>query len=167
MAERRDNRAEITDIACADGFCVIHLRKCMMNREVGFGRRLLEILEAEQLSFEHAPSGIDSLSVVLEGAALPAEKERHVLNRIHTELSPDHVVVERDLSLITLVGQNVRCAVGLAARACDALAQAGVNIELIDHGACETSLMFGVREIDRRRAVQALDRALLETDKPQ
>lgn len=166
MAEHRYEPSENAGIASADGFCAIYLRKCMLNRQVGFGRRLLEILEAEQVSFEHAPSGIDSISVVLDGALLPAGKQRRVLSRIQTELKPDEVAVQHGLSLITLVGPRVRHTVGLAAKACGALAEAGVNIELIDQGSSDTSIMFGVKESDRRRAVQALGRALTGTEKP-
>jgi len=166
MAEYSYGHDEITGIASRGTFSAIHLSKCMMNREVGFGRRLLQILEEEQLSFEHAPSGIDNMSVVLDSALFTAEKEREVLSRIETELGADEVTIEHGLSLITIIGQNVRYSVGLAAKACTALAEAGVNIELIDQGSSEVSLMFGVKEVDRKRAIQALDRALLGIEKP-
>ena len=166
MAEYIYEHDEITGIASRGTCSVIHLSKCMMNREVGFGRRLLQILEEEQLSLEHAPSGIDNMSVIVDSALLTTEKERHMLSRIETELGADEVTVEHGLSLITITGQNVRYGVGLAAKACGALAEAGVNIEMIDHGSSEISLIFGVKKVDRQRAVQALDRALLGIEKP-
>jgi aspartate kinase len=133
----------------------------MMNREVGFGRRLLQILEQEQLSFEHVPSGIDSMSVILRRVALTQEKEEHVLNRIQKELRPDDVTIEHDLALIMVVGEGMRYAVGMAAKACGALANSGVNIEMINQGSSEISIMFGVKEMDQKTAVEALGRALL------
>jgi len=166
VAERKYEHGEVTGIASADGFSAIYLSKYMMNREVGFGRRLLQILEEEQLSFEHAPSGIDNMSVILRTSPFSAEKEQQVLDRIQTELNADDVSLEHGLSLIMIVGEGMRYAVGLAARACAALANAGVNIELINQGSSEISIMFGVKEVDRKHAVQALGQALLTTDGP-
>jgi len=165
VAERKYEHGEVTGIASADGFSAIYLSKYMMNREVGFGRRLLQILEQEELSFEHAPSGIDNMSVILRSAPFSAEKEQHVLNRITNELGVDDATIEHGLSLIMIVGEGMRYAVGLAAKACAALANAGVNIEMINQGSSEISIMFGVKEVDRKQAVQALGHALLKINK--
>lgn len=164
VAERRYEHGEVTGIASADGFSAIYLSKYMMNREVGFGRQLLQILEEEELSFEHAPSGIDNMSVILRSASFTPEKEQHVLGRIESELRVDDATIEHGLSLIMIVGEGMRYAVGLAAKACGALADAGVNIEMINQGSSEISIMFGVKEVDRKQAVQALGHALLKID---
>jgi aspartate kinase len=161
VPQRQYRHGEVIGIASAGGFSTIYLSKYMMNREVGFGRRFLQILEQEQLSFEHVPSGIDSMSVILRSAALTPEKEEHVLNRIREELRPDDVTVEHDLALIMVVGEGMRYAVGMAAQACAALANSGVNIEMINQGSSEISIMFGVKEMDHKTAVEALGRALL------
>lgn len=166
VAERKYEHGEVSGIASADGFSAIYLSKYMMNREMGFGRRLLQILEEEQLSFEHAPSGIDNMSVILRSASFTAEREQQILDRIRNELVPDDVTIEHGLSLIMIVGEGMRYAVGLAAKACGALAEAGVNIELINQGSSEISIMFGVKEVDRKHAVQALGHALLKIDGP-
>ena len=160
VPQRRYEHGEVTGIASAGGFSAISLSKYMMNREVGFGRRLLQIVEEEDLSFEHAPSGIDNMSVIIKSEPFTDEKERRVLARIQEELEPDELSVEHGLSLIMIVGEGMRYAVGIAAKACEALSQAGVNIELINQGSSETSIMFGVKEVDRKKAVQALGRAL-------
>ncbi|MBN1360941.1 MAG: aspartate kinase [Sedimentisphaerales bacterium] len=165
VAERKYEHGEITGIASADGFSTISLSKYMMNRELGFGRRLLQILEEEQLSFEHVPSGIDNMSVVLRSAPFTPEKEAHVLNRLQTELGVDDVTIEHGMSLVMIVGEGMRYAVGIAAKACAALANAGVNIEMINQGSSEISIMFGVKEVDRKQAIQALGHALLKVDK--
>ncbi len=161
VPQRKYRHGEVIGIASAGGFSTIYLSKYMMNREVGFGRRLLQILEQEQLSFEHVPSGIDSMSVILRRVALTQEKEEHVLNRIQKELRPDDVTIEHDLALIMVVGEGMRYAVGTAAKACGALANSGVNIEMINQGSSEISIMFGVKEMDQKTAVEALGRALL------
>jgi aspartate kinase len=162
VAERKYRHGEITGIASADGFSTIYLSKYMMNRELGFGRRLLQILEEEHLSFEHAPSGIDNMSVLLRSTHFTPEKEEQVLRRLQTELGTDDATIEHGLSLIMIVGEGMRYAVGIAARACSALADAGVNIEMINQGSSEISIMFGVKEVDRKQAIQALGRALLK-----
>lgn len=160
VPQRPYKHGEVTGIASAEGFSAISLSKYMMNREVGFGRRLLQIVEEEGLSFEHAPSGIDNMSVIIKSEPLAGVKEKHVLARIQDELEPDELSVEHGLSLIMIVGEGMRYAVGVAAKACAALSQAGVNIELINQGSSEISIMFGVKEVDRKKAVQALGRAL-------
>ena len=165
VAERKYEQGEVTGIASADGFSAIYLSKYMMNREMGFGRRLLQVLEDERLSFEHVPSGIDDMSVILRSGQLTSEKEAQVLDRIRAELEVDDVTIEHGLSLIMIVGEGMRYAVGVAARACAALADAGVNIEMINQGSSEISIMFGVKEVDRKHAVHALGHALLRIGK--
>ncbi|MEN6338444.1 MAG: aspartate kinase [Phycisphaerales bacterium] len=161
VPQRKYQQGAVTGIASSGGFSSIYLSKYMMNREVGFGRRLLQILEQEKLSFEHAPSGIDNMSVILRTAALIHEKEAQILNHIRNELHPDDVTIEHGLALIMIVGEGMRYAVGLAAKACTALAEAGVNIEMMNQGSSEISIMFGVKDADRKTAVEALAKALL------
>jgi aspartate kinase len=156
VPERKYEQAEVTGISSADGFCSIYLDKYMMNRELGFGRRLLQILEEEDISFEHTPSGIDNMSVILQSSQLGPDKEKVVVDRFEQELSPDNVTVEHGLSLIMVVGEGMHYAVGMAARATEALSNAGVNIEMINQGASEISMMFAVKELDRKKAVHAL-----------
>jgi aspartate kinase len=160
IAPTRSNEERVVvGISSADGFCAIYIDKYMMNREVGFGRRVLQILEEEGISFEHTPSGIDNLSVILESAEISAEKEAQVVARINTELTPDKIEVEHGLALIMVVGEGMHYTVGMAAKATHALSEAGVNIEMINQGASEISIMFGVKETQRKQAVQALGNA--------
>ena len=147
---------QVAGIACAEGFCSVYVSKYLMNREVGFGRRLLQILEDERLSFEHAPSGIDNISVILREEQFSGKVEARVLERIRTELAVDDVSVERGLALVMVVGECMRHVVGIAARATAAFARAGVNIELINQGSSEVSMMFGVKAEDADGAVRAL-----------
>jgi len=147
---------QVAGIACDTGFCSIYLSKYLMNREVGFGRRLLQVLEDEGLSYEHTPSGIDNISVVLREKPFTAEKEARVVDRIRRDLGVDDVSVERGLALVMIVGECMRHAVGIAARACAAFARAEVNIEMINQGSSEVSMMFGVKHEDAPRAVRAL-----------
>jgi len=152
----------VVGIASSDGFCSIYLSKYLMNREVGFGRKLMQILEEENLSYEHMPSGIDNISIVLEEAGLTSERAAHVLRRIHDELDANDVSLERGLALIMIVGEGMRFAVGLAATATRALAEAGVNIEMMNQGSSEISMMFGVKAEQRERAVRSLYKAFFE-----
>lgn len=159
VPERKYEQAEVVGISSAEGFCSIYIDKYMMNREVGFGRRLLQILEEENISFEHTPSGIDNMSVILQSSQLGADKEKIIVQRFQDELEPDNVTVEHGLSLIMVVGEGMHYAVGMAARATGALSDAGVNIEMINQGASEISMMFAVKEPDRKKAVHALGSA--------
>lgn len=156
LPERKYVHGEIAGIAAKTGFCTVYLSKYLMNREIGFGRRLLQIFEDEGLSFEHMPSGIDNISVVLKEEELDTETEQTILRRIKEELQVDDVYVERGLALIMVAGEGMRYTVGLAAKATSALASAKVNIEMLDQGASEISMMFGVKAEDMPKAVRHL-----------
>jgi aspartate kinase len=156
VMERVCPLGSVTGIACAEGFCTIYASKYLMNREIGFGRRLFQILEDEGLSYEHSPSGVDNISVILRERELTPAKESVVVERIRDELECDDVEVERGLALVMIVGECMRNAVGVAARATKAFAAAGVNIEMINQGSSEVSMMFGVKAGDMARAVRAL-----------
>ncbi|MHB9132545.1 MAG: aspartate kinase [Armatimonadota bacterium] len=146
----------VVGIAASDGFCSIYVSKYMMNREVGFGRRLLQILEEENISFEHMPSGIDDISVIVSDSCFSDETEGRVLQRIKVELEADDVSVEHGLTLLMVVGEGMNHAIGLAARACRAFARANISLEMINQGSSEVSMMFGVNTPDVADAVRSL-----------
>ena len=162
VAEHRGTFARVVGIACAGGFCTVYVRKYLMNREIGFGRRLLQILEEEDIPYEHLPSGIDDMSIVLKEAVFSPDKEERVIGRIRAELEVDDIQVERGLALLMVVGEGMRYNVGLAAKATRALADNKVNIEMMNQGSSEISIMFGLKSEDRERAVAALHAAFFE-----
>nr|WP_263326166.1 aspartate kinase [Neobacillus sp. Marseille-Q6967] len=154
---QRDNtNGPVIGIASDNGFCSIYVSKYLMNREIGFGRKLLGILEEYGMSYEHTPSGIDDVSVILRENQFDLELENEIKWRIETELHADEVRIEHSLALIMVVGEGMRQNVGTMARAAKALGKAKVNIEMINQGSSEVSMMFGVKEVDEKRAVQAL-----------
>jgi aspartate kinase len=154
----------VAGIASDAGFCSIYVSKYMMNREVGFGRRLLQIIEDEGLSYEHTPSGIDNISVIVREKQFDAEAEAAVVGRIRKQLDVDDVSVERGLALVMIVGECMRHVVGIAARACGAFARAGISIEMINQGSTEVSMMFGVKADENAAAVRALYQEFFEND---
>ena len=159
VPKREPEHGSVVGISSAGGFCSIYIDKYMMNREVGFGRRLLSILEEEGISFEHTPSGIDNMSIILASANISDEKESHVVERIKTELQPDAVSVEHGLSMIMVVGEGMHYTPGMAAKATNAFSEAGVNLEMMNQGASEISMMFAVKDADREKAIRALGTA--------
>ena len=156
VQSRRVLAGSVVGIASDDGFCNIFVDKYMMNREIGFGRRLLQILEWEGVSYEHMPSGIDNVSVVVRERDFNPECERRVVERIKRDLNPDAVLVERGYALIMVVGEGLYYTVGMAAKTAKALSEAGVNIEMTNQGSSEISMMFGVKAEHRAKAVRAL-----------
>ncbi len=146
----------VIGIASDGGFCSIYVSKYLMNREIGFGRKLLQILEDFGFSYEHIPSGIDDISIILSQVQMSPDNEIAIVNRIKNELHADEVAVVHDLALIMVVGEGMRHNVGTTSRAAKALANAHVNIEMINQGSSEVSMMFGVKEELEKRAVQAL-----------
>jgi aspartate kinase len=146
----------VVGVAGQKGFCFIDISKYLMNREIGFGRKVLEILEEFGLSYEHAPSGIDNISVILDGKRLTKTLEEKVTAQIRTVLHADRVEVHHGFSIIFIVGEGMRNSVGVAARAANAIANAKINIEMINQGASEISMMFGVADNDMEKALLAI-----------
>lgn len=156
-----DGKGVITGIAGKRGFSVITIEKDLMNQETGFGRRVLEVIENSGICFEHLPSGIDTMSVIINTADL-APYRNMVINNICTAVDPDSVSVEDGLALIAVVGRNMVKAKGTAARVLTAAAQAGVNIRMIDQGSCEINIILGVADDDFEKAVEAIYREFEE-----
>lgn len=162
VLERTPDNGPVSGIASDAGFCSVYVSKYLMNREIGFGRKLLQILEDYGLSYEHTPSGIDDISVIMREKQIEAAAEEEIVKRIYSELAADNVVIQHDLAMIMIVGEGMRHNVGTTARAASALAHAGVNIEMINQGSSEVSMMFGVKGVDEVKAVQALYKEFFE-----
>lgn len=156
---RRVVPGTVVGIASADGFCNIVVEKYLMNRELGFGRRLLQILEEEGVSYEHMPSGVDSQCIVIKEQYLSKDVERRVVQTIKRELQPDFVTVERDFTMLMIVGEGMCYTPGMLAKACLALASAGISMSMVNQGSSEVSFMIAIRSKDRDSAVQALYKA--------
>lgn len=150
-----DGKGVITGIAGKKGFSVITIEKDRMNQERGFGRRVLQVLENCGLCFEHLPSGIDTMSVIISTADLAPVREM-VINSICTAVDPDAISVEDGLALIAVVGRNMVKATGTAARVCHAVARAEINIRMIDQGSDELNIILGVNEEDFEPAIRAI-----------
>ncbi|MCA0970142.1 aspartate kinase [Halobacillus litoralis] len=162
VAELPEREDHVVGIASDEGFLNLYVSKYLMNREIGFGRRLLQILEDEGVSFEHAPSGIDDMSVIIRDHHLPKDKEQVVVRRIKDELQVDMVLIERDMAMIMIVGEGMNQTVGIASSATSAFHKAGVNIEMINQGSSEVSMMFGVKSEGLASAVQSLYKTFFE-----
>lgn len=151
----RKPKYTITGIAGKKGFTAINIEKDRMNTEVGFGRRVLSVFEDNGISFEHIPSGIDTMSVFVHQSDFE-EKEQKVLAGIRRAVSPDYLDMEADLALIAVVGRGMRSMRGTAGRIFSALAHADINIRMIDQGSSELNIIIGVSNNDFEKAIQAI-----------
>ena len=145
----------ITGVAGKKGFCAVLISKAMMNSEIGFGRKVLEAFEENHISFEHMPSGIDTMTIVVHETEF-MDKEQRVVSAIHRMSQPDSVEIESDLALIAVVGRAMRSMRGTAARIFSALAHAHVNIRMIDQGSSELNIIIGVENKDFETAIRAI-----------
>ena len=150
----RKPKYTITGIAGKKGFAALNIEKDMMNSEVGFGRKVLEVFEKNGISFEHMPSGIDTMTVFVHQSEFE-EKEQKVLAGIHRAVSPDSIELESDLALIAVVGRGMRSNRGTAGRIFSALSHANVNVKMIDQGSSELNIIIGVKNEDFEPAIQA------------
>lgn len=126
-----------------------------MNSEVGFGKNVLRALEKNDICFEHMPSGIDTMSVIVASDALIG-KEKAVLDEITFRCHPDKLEIENDLALIAVVGRGMRKQRGTAGRLFSALAHARINVKMIDQGSSELNIIIGVEEEDFETAIRAI-----------
>lgn len=149
------NRPVVTGIAGRKGFCSVRVEKSMMNGETGFGAKLLQVFAQKGIPFEHCPTGIDTISVVVNGSAFESRRDE-ILREIKNVLAPDFITIEKGLSAIAVVGAGMVSVKGVAARIFGALADAGINIRMIDQGSDELNIIVGVDDSDYEKAVNAL-----------
>ena len=145
----------ITGIAGKKGFCAVNIEKAMMNSEIGFGRKVLQAFEDYGISFEHIPSGIDTLTVFVHQDEF-IHKEQKVVSAIHRLADPDGIDIEADLALIAVVGRGMKSTRGTAGRIFSALAHANVNVKMIDQGSSELNIIIGVQNEDLEAAIKAI-----------
>ncbi len=145
----------ITGIAGKKGFCAVNIEKDMMNSEIGFGRKVLQAFEENGISFEHVPSGIDTMTVFVHQDEF-MHKEQRVVGTIHRLANPDSIDIESDLALIAVVGRGMRATRGTAGRIFSALAHVNVNVKMIDQGSSELNIIIGVANNDFETAIKAI-----------
>jgi len=145
----------VTGIAGRKDFVLFQIEKDLMNKMIGFGRRVLQIFESYGVSYDHSPTGIDNMSVVVRADSL-GDKEDLIVNEIRRVLEPDSIEVMRDLAIIATVGQAMIHCVGFAGRLCTALAKEGINLRVIDLGASEDNMIIGIGNHHYERAINAI-----------
>ena len=154
--EYEREHSHITGVAGKKGFLVIRVEKSMMNDEIGFGRRLLNVIEDNGMRFEHIPSGIDTMSIVLDSHRLSEELLNKILGEIQSVCEPDNIHVERNLALIAVVGHGMTKNTGTAGKIFTSLGAAGINVKMIDQGSSELNIIIAREESDYERALQAV-----------
>ena len=152
----------ITGIAGKKGFASINIEKDMMNSEIGFGRKVLQVFEEYNISFEHMPSGIDTLSVMVHQSEF-VDKEQNILSGINKAVNPDNIDIQSDLALIAVVGRCMKSQRGTAGRIFAALSHANVNVRMIDQGSSELNIIIGVANEDFEAAIKAIYAIFVET----
>ncbi len=150
------NGRTVTGIAGKKNFTVIYIEKSLMNSEIGFVRRVLSVVEAENISVEHIPTGIDTMSLLIESSDLTELKLGRILEGIKCEVEPDIIRVIENIALIATVGHGMSSSVGTSARLFNAIAAAEINIKMIDMGSSELNIIVGVKNEDYERCIKAI-----------
>jgi aspartate kinase len=145
----------ITGIAGKCGFSAIHIKKASMNSELGFGRRILSVLEDHEISFEHMPAGIDTISIIVADEYLEGKRDA-VIEDIKKSVNPDFIEIMSDLALVATCGYNMVQHLGTAAKLFTALAENGINVKMIDQGSSELNIIVGINSSDYEKAVRAI-----------
>ena len=149
------SRFVITGVAGKKDFASITVEKDMMNSQVGFCRRVLQVFEDNNVSIEHMPSGIDTMTIFVHQDEFQ-EKEQKVIAGIHRAVEPDFLELESDLALIAVVGRGMKATRGTSGRIFSALSHANVNVKMIDQGSSELNIIIGVRNHDFEEAIKAI-----------
>ncbi|MGW7952028.1 aspartate kinase [Staphylococcus xylosus] len=144
----------VSGISCDKGFTVLNIKKYLMNRQVGFTRKILGVLEDYNISFDHMPSGIDSISIIMRSKEIH-NREEQVLNDIRDKCDVDELSVEHDLAILMIVGEGMHRIVGTANTITHALAKSKINLKMMNQGASEISIMFGIDVADADKAVKS------------
>ena len=158
----RRSKYTITGIAGTDGFASVTIEKAMMNSEVGFARRVLQVFEDHNVSIDHMPSGIDTMTIFVHQDVFEA-KEQEILAGIQRAVQPDHMELESNLALIAIVGRGMKSTRGTAGRIFSALAHAHINVKMIDQGSSELNVIVGVCHEDFKNAIRALYAIFVDT----
>ncbi len=154
----------ITGIAGRKGFSTINIEKAMMNSETGFGMKVLKVLYENGLSFEHTPSGIDTMSIILESSKLEPVRDK-VIAQMRKEISPDHIEIEDGIALLAIVGRRMKNTRGTVARIFAAMAHARINVKMIDQGSSELNVIIGVSEHDLPEAIRRIYDMFINSEK--
>lgn len=150
----------ITGIAGKKGFATVSIEKDMMNSEIGFGRKVLQVFEEYGLSFEHMPSGIDTMTIIVNTKEF-IKHEQDIISGIHRAVHPDKIDLESDLALIAVVGRGMKANRGTAAKLFTALAKEKINVKMIDQGSSELNIIVGVRNVYFEDALRAIYNAFI------
>ncbi len=149
------SRFVITGIAGKKGFCSVNIEKDKMNSEIGFGRKVLQAFEDNGLSFEHVPSGIDTMTVFVHQDEF-MRKEQKVVAALPRLAEPEAIEIESDLALVAVVGRGMKSTRGTAGRIFSALAHNNINVKMIDQGSSELNIIIGVTNEDFESAIKAI-----------
>lgn len=145
----------VVGVSCDSGFVSINMTKYLMNREIGFTRKLLTILEDNHISYEHMPSGIDDISLIIRKNQFN-DNLYELITEIKNQLNVDDISVEENIAILMIVGLGMKTQVGTANKATEAFRKNNINLKMINQGSSEISMMFGIDEADETKAVQAI-----------
>ena len=165
VLEHSNDHVTVVGIAGDSGFVSINTTKYLMNREIGFGRKVLQILEELNIGWEHMPTGIDDLSIILRERELTPIKEEEILRQLVQKAEVDHAEIEHDLSIIMIVGEKMKRHIGVTATATRALSENNINIQMMSQGSSEVSIMFVVHKDQEKAALKALYQAFFGESK--
>ena len=166
VLKHSDKAIPVVGIAGDSNFVSINMSKYLMNREVGFGRKVLQILEELNIRWEHMPTGIDDLSIILRERELTPIKEEEILRKLTQKIEVDHAEIEHNLSIIMIVGEKMKSHIGLTATATKALSDNNINIQMISQGSSEVSIMLVVNSEQEKAAIQSLYKAFFNHNHP-
>ncbi|MGX7025440.1 aspartate kinase [Vagococcus hydrophili] len=155
-AQKVSHPTPVTGIAGDSGFTSIYISKYLMNRQLGFGYDVLKIFKELNLQFDHMPSGIDDITLIMRQNQLTTELENTLISRLTTELELDEIKVMHNISMIALVGEGMKNNIGVASRATSALSKKHINLEMINQGSSEVSILFAIEDSHTDEAIKAL-----------
>lgn len=149
--------------ACIAGkrnYRIIHIEKFGLNRLTGIGMKVFGIFTERNIPCEHYMSGIYRFSIVVKNPLFDL-KRAEILAALNEAIRPENITVEKNLSLITVVGKGMGTTKGIFARIFNSIAEAGIKVRMIEQGSDDLNIIIGVYDEDYEEAVRALYRAMI------
>lgn len=161
ISETGSDQSLITGITGKKGYLSLLMSKHKIMPEVGFLNKMMNIFHHYQISIEYILSGYDNVRVIFSQETTPLNIYQ-VMEELETELALDEITLDRDLSLIAVVGRASNQTVGLSGKVFTILGQHAINVSLISQSNYDLNVVIGVRDADYQQTIKVLYEGLVQ-----
>ncbi|MCX6210893.1 MAG: ACT domain-containing protein, partial [Bacteroidetes bacterium] len=171
FAEDANSNEMITGISSINHISLLSLEGSGMVGIPGFSKRLFEALALEKVNVILITQSSSEHSICVGVNTVDVEKAKKAVDTaFDNEIATGKVeplVVEKDLSIVAVVGDKMKNHQGISGKMFSALGRNGINIRGIAQGSSERNISAVVAYVDVKKAVNVLHEAFFESSKKQ